>query len=90
MYPVSDKDQSTDPSLLSFQRQLESQMEAERNRRKQLLDTEAQINIAEGHKRRVILESEGHVNILFQTISHKVLNRFISSTYIAAGQVKRS
>ncbi len=36
-------------------------MEAERNRRKQLLDTQAQINIAEGHKQRVILESEGHL-----------------------------
>jgi len=36
-------------------------MEAERNRRKQLLDTEAQINVAEGEKRRVILESEGHL-----------------------------
>jgi len=36
-------------------------MEAERNRRKQLLDTQAQINVAEGHKQRVILESEGLV-----------------------------
>ena len=36
-------------------------MEAERNRRKQLLDTQAQINVAEGQKQRVILESEGHV-----------------------------
>lgn len=36
-------------------------MEAERNRRKQLLDTQAQVNVAEGHKQRVILESEGHV-----------------------------
>lgn len=34
-------------------------MEAERNRRKQLLDTQAQINVAEGQKQRVILESEG-------------------------------
>lgn len=34
-------------------------MEAERNRRKQMLDTQAQINVAEGHKQRVILESEG-------------------------------
>ena len=34
-------------------------MEAERNRRKQILDTQAQINVAEGHKQRVILESEG-------------------------------
>lgn len=39
-------------------------MEAERNRRKQLLDTQAQINVAEGHKQRVILESEGHVSLL--------------------------
>ena len=37
-------------------------MEAERNRRKQLLDTQAQINVAEGQKQRVILESEGHVS----------------------------
>jgi len=36
-------------------------MEAERNRRKQLLDTQAQVNVAEGHKQRVILESEGHL-----------------------------
>ena len=39
-------------------------MEAERNRRKQLLDTQAQINVAEGQKQRVILESEGHVSRL--------------------------
>ena len=39
-------------------------MEAERNRRKQLLDTQAQINVAEGQKQRVILESEGHVSHL--------------------------
>ncbi|KAJ7881480.1 hypothetical protein B0H13DRAFT_1629984, partial [Mycena leptocephala] len=37
------------------------QMEAERNRRKQLLDTQAQINVAEGQKQRVILESEGRL-----------------------------
>lgn len=36
-------------------------MEAERNRRKQLLDTQAAVNVAEGHKQRVILESEGHL-----------------------------
>lgn len=40
-------------------------MEAERNRRKQLLDTQAQINVAEGQKQRVILESEGHVRQVF-------------------------
>lgn len=34
-------------------------MEAERNRRKQILDTQAHVNVAEGHKQRVILESEG-------------------------------
>lgn len=44
-----------------MERQLELQMEAERNRRKQLLDTQAQVNVAEGHKQRVILESEGHL-----------------------------
>jgi hypothetical protein len=42
-------------------------MEAERNRRKQLLDTQAQINVAEGQKQRVILESEGHVSRKTQT-----------------------
>jgi regulator of protease activity HflC (stomatin/prohibitin superfamily) len=46
-------------------RQLELQMEAERNRRKQLLDTQAQINVAEGQKQRVILESEGHVRFIY-------------------------
>lgn len=35
------------------------QMEAERNRRKQILDTQAAVNVAEGHKQRAILESEG-------------------------------
>lgn len=60
-----------------MERQLELQMEAERNRRKQLLDTQvdfllasslillmglqAAVNVAEGHKQRVILESEGAV-----------------------------
>lgn len=33
-------------------------MEAERNRRKQLLDTEASVIVAEGEKKRTILESE--------------------------------
>ncbi|KAI3595154.1 band 7 protein [Moniliophthora roreri] len=49
------------PANREVERQLELQMEAERNRRKQLLDTQAQINVAEGHKQRVILESEGHL-----------------------------
>lgn len=53
--------QSFTPANREVERQLELQMEAERNRRKQLLDTQAQINVAEGHKQRVILESEGHV-----------------------------
>ncbi len=34
-------------------------MAAERDRRKQILDTQALVNVAEGHKQRVILESEG-------------------------------
>ncbi|KAJ3882334.1 hypothetical protein F5051DRAFT_394498 [Lentinula edodes] len=53
--------QSFQPANREVERQLELQMEAERNRRKQLLDTQAQINIAEGQKQRVILESEGHL-----------------------------
>lgn len=51
--------QTFKPSNRGIERQLELQMEAERNRRKQLLDTEASINIAEGEKRRSILVSEG-------------------------------
>lgn len=52
--------QSLQPMLMRMlQRQLELQMEAERNRRKQILDTQAQINVAEGQKQRMILESEG-------------------------------
>ncbi|KAJ7198835.1 hypothetical protein GGX14DRAFT_665381, partial [Mycena pura] len=53
--------QSFQPANREVERQLELQMEAERNRRKQLLDTQANINIAEGQKQRVILESEGHL-----------------------------
>ncbi|KAK0443453.1 hypothetical protein EV421DRAFT_1946559 [Armillaria borealis] len=53
--------QSFQPANREVERQLELQMEAERNRRKQLLDTQAQVNVAEGHKQRVILESEGHL-----------------------------
>lgn len=41
------------------ERQLEQQMEAERNRRKQLLDTQAAVNVAEGMKQKTILNSEG-------------------------------
>jgi regulator of protease activity HflC (stomatin/prohibitin superfamily) len=33
-------------------------MAAERERRKQILDTQALVNVAEGHKQRAILESE--------------------------------
>ncbi|KAK7457033.1 Synaptotagmin-like protein 2 [Stygiomarasmius scandens] len=51
--------QSFQPANREVERQLELQMEAERNRRKQLLDTQAQINVAEGTKQKVILESEG-------------------------------
>lgn len=53
--------QTFQPANREVERQLELQMEAERNRRKQLLDTQAQINVAEGNKQRVILESEGHL-----------------------------
>lgn len=51
--------QEFSPSNRDVERQLEQQMEAERNRRKQVLDTEAGVNVAEGQKRKAILESEG-------------------------------
>jgi regulator of protease activity HflC (stomatin/prohibitin superfamily) len=51
--------QTFKPSNKNIERQLEMQMEAERSRRKQVLDTEAAINVAEGMKRQAILESEG-------------------------------
>ena len=44
-----------------MEKQLELQMAAERDRRKKILDTQAMVNVAEGHKQRVILESEGGV-----------------------------
>ncbi|KAI0821079.1 hypothetical protein BC629DRAFT_1458051 [Irpex lacteus] len=47
------------PSNRDVEKQLELQMAAERERRKKILDTQAMINVAEGHKQRVILESEG-------------------------------
>lgn len=51
--------QSFVPANRDVEHQLEKQLEAERNRRKQVLDTEANVNVAEGEKRRMILESEG-------------------------------
>lgn len=51
--------QTFKPSNTAVARQLESQMEAERNRRKQVLDTEAAIVVAQGMKQKEILESEG-------------------------------
>lgn len=51
--------QSFVPANRDVEHQLEKQLEAERNRRKQVLDTEANVNVAEGEKRRVILQSEG-------------------------------
>ena len=47
------------PSNRDVEKQLELQMAAERERRKKILDTQAMVNVAEGHKQRVILESEG-------------------------------
>jgi len=49
------------PANKEVEHQLEKQLEGERNRRKQLLDTESAINIAEGHRRIAILESEGQL-----------------------------
>lgn len=51
--------QNFHPSNREVEKQLELQMAAERDRRKKILDTQALVNVAEGHKQRVILESEG-------------------------------
>ncbi|KIP03121.1 hypothetical protein PHLGIDRAFT_78069 [Phlebiopsis gigantea 11061_1 CR5-6] len=51
--------QNFKPHNRDVEKQLELQMAAERDRRKQILDTQALINVAEGHKQRTILESEG-------------------------------
>jgi regulator of protease activity HflC (stomatin/prohibitin superfamily) len=53
--------QSFSPSNKNVEKQLELQMEAERNRRKQLLDTEATVNVSDGLKRSSILKSEGEL-----------------------------
>lgn len=50
--------QNFKPSNRDVEKQLELQMAAERDRRKKILDTQALINVSEGHKQRVILESE--------------------------------
>ena len=51
--------QNFHPSNREVEKQLELQMAAERERRKQILDTQALVNVAEGQKQRAILESEG-------------------------------
>jgi regulator of protease activity HflC (stomatin/prohibitin superfamily) len=51
--------QSFEPSNSNIRKQLEQQMEAERNRRKNLLDTEAAVTVSDGMRRKTILESEG-------------------------------
>lgn len=51
--------QQFSPSNPEIRRALEKQMEAERSRREQLLNTEASVNIADGSKRTIILKSEG-------------------------------
>jgi hypothetical protein len=59
-------------------------MEAERNRRKQLLDTQAQINVAEGNKQRVILESEGHVSCYALWLKIAIIDANISHSKLEA------
>jgi regulator of protease activity HflC (stomatin/prohibitin superfamily) len=53
--------QSCYPESAQVAKQLELQMEAERLKRKNELDTEAHIRTAEGQKRSVVLASEGHL-----------------------------
>lgn len=53
--------QTFKPHNREVEKQLELQMQAERERRKQLLDTQALVNVAEGQKQRTILQSEGEL-----------------------------
>ncbi|KAF8586117.1 stomatin family protein [Ramaria rubella] len=53
--------QTFKPQNRDVEKQLELQMQAERERRKQLLDTQALVNVAEGQKQRDILQSEGQL-----------------------------
>ncbi|KAH8833949.1 stomatin family protein [Flagelloscypha sp. PMI_526] len=53
--------QTFKPANQGVERQLELQMQAERERRKQILDTQALVNVAEGHKQKTILASEGEL-----------------------------
>ena len=71
--------QNFSPSNRDIQRQLEQQMEAERNRRKQVLDTEAAVNVAEGMKRKTILESEG----LLQAQKNQADGAFVQAVKMA-------
>lgn len=48
-------------TFLPANKEVEHQLEAERNRRKQLLDTESALNVAEGKRKIAILESEGEL-----------------------------
>jgi regulator of protease activity HflC (stomatin/prohibitin superfamily) len=57
------------PSTATVTRQLELQLEGERARRKQILDTESQVNVSEGMKRSAILKSEGHLMSLRNEIT---------------------
>jgi regulator of protease activity HflC (stomatin/prohibitin superfamily) len=51
--------QRFEPQNSKIQNHLEMQMEAERRRRQQELDTKATINVADGHRQSMILESSG-------------------------------
>lgn len=60
--------QSFEPSNSQIRKQLEQQMESERYRRKNLLDTEAAVTVSDGLKRKTILESEGRLQEQFNKI----------------------
>lgn len=68
-------------------------MAAERDRRKQILDTQALVNVAEGHKQRVILESEGGGCILLlidaELLPHDTLAAFQSQMNQSAAQKQK-
>lgn len=79
------------PSNREVEKQLELQMQAERERRKQILDTQALVNVAEGHKQRAILESEASQLLTLYTVkSFYPLTQVFSPNWMRLLELSRS
>lgn len=70
-----------------MERQLELQMEAERSRRKQILDTQASVNVAEGAKAAEMLRAEGHAAAILREAEARQSEAILFAEGLAA-QIK--